>query len=156
MKWTIHELRKLSYTNNQFEYLCECDKFINEDILDLVDISLADVKGRFNIIEENRLYLFELHIKVTLTMLCAITLKPVDVPLDFETALHFSKTFIDDDTHVIDGITIDLDPYVWAEILVEKPMKVVSKNASNPCLEELATIDEEEILTDNPFNNLKE
>jgi len=92
---------------------------------------------------------------VTLVMACAITLEDVEVPLSFETELVFGTELVDDDVLPIDGITIDLDPSIWGEILVEKPMRVVSEHAYDHYSETRATIEADEPETANPFAKLK-
>lgn len=155
MKWTIQELRKLSRTQNNFHSTCDCKKYINEDEMDILDVSLVDVLGKFQVMERQELYVFELEITCELTMPCAITLEEVLVPLHFHTTLEFAKAFIDDNTHIIEGMTIDLEPYIWAEILVEKPMKVLSEHAYDSYVEELVHLDEDEI-NPSPFKTLKD
>lgn len=156
MKWTIHELRKHHRTNNSFEYVLDCNRYLGEDDDDLVDISPVNIQGTFFWIEQENKYLFDLKIKCVCTMLCAITLDEVEVPLSFSTTLEFANEIINDFTILIEGVTIDLDPYVWAEILVEKPMKVVSKNAYDHYLEDIVVLDQEELSEDNPFAKLKQ
>jgi len=155
MKWSIHELRKHHRTENSFEYDMDCHDFL-EPGTDLVDVSLAHVRGENYWDEQEDMYVFMLNINCHLTMLCAITLKEVDVPLAFDTKLEFAHRPIDDNTILIEGETIDLDPYVWAEILIEKPMKVLSKHAYDHYVEDIVELEEEEKLEDNPFAKLKE
>jgi len=57
--------------------------------------------------------------------------------------------------HQIEGNSIDLDPYVFAEILLEMPMKVVSPHAYDHYEETVVTLDEEEKKESNPFAKLK-
>ena len=85
---------------------------------------------------------FDFNITTSISMLCSLTLEEVNVDLDFETQLNFSVEYIDDDTHVLEGITIDIDQYIFSEILIEKPMKVYSPNA----------LDEYEEATAKPVN----
>jgi len=155
MKWTIQELRKLSKTLNNFHNYCDCKKYLSEDDPDIHDISDVEVAGNFQVLGSEGLYIFNVEISCVLTMPCAITLEEVKVPLHFETSLEFSQTFIDDNTHVFEGITINLDPYIWAEILVEKPMRVVSQNAYESYSEDIVELEEDETST-NPFAGLKE
>lgn len=125
MKWTIHELIKNANTNNTFETTLDfSDKIENSDIL---KISKVEVSGDYEIYD-NIEYIFYIDIKCTLTMACAITLKEVDVVLDFTAEEVFTEDK-DDEFNTIDGITIDLLPIIWSNIILEKPMRVVSENA---------------------------
>ena len=135
MKWTLSELRKKQYQNNEFETTLDYSSVIEEGS-DLLAISDVEVEGAFSI-EENQYFHFDLHIKTTLTMACAITLEPVKVPLDFEVTETFSEDS-DDEYRQIEGITIDLLPIIWSNIYLEKPLRVVSPNAEyeNPIEEE--------------------
>jgi len=155
MKWTIQELRKLSRTQNNFHSTCDCKKYLTEDETDILDVSMVDVMGTFHVLDGQGLYVFELIITCELLMACAITLEEVIVPIHFETSLEFAKGYVDDNTLIIEGITIDLEPYIWAEILVEKPMKVISENAYDEYTEERVRLDENEEPI-NPFKELKD
>jgi len=155
LKWTIHELVKKAKTENSLDFTLDLNRFITEDQEDLVSISLTQVTGFYTYDKPNEIYDFQLNIKTTLTMLCALTLKEVEIKLDFNSQISFSSTFVDDDTHIIDGITIDIDQYIYSEILIEKPMKVYSKGAEKEYDEEIVALDDDEIKEDNPFAQIK-
>ena len=158
MKWTIHELMKKAKSDNSVEFSLDLNEFISEELEDLETISDTHVTGFYLYDEDEEIFDFELHVETTLTMLCALTLKEVTVPLDFQTHLGFSLEYIDDDIHVIEGITIDIDQYIFSEILVEKPMKVYSPGALEEYHEDNFEPDEEELLKISPFakNNKEE
>jgi uncharacterized protein len=155
VKWTIHELKKKVYSDNEIDVSVDLSSFVTEDFNDIKKISSTQVTGYFFYEEEEDIYTFSLDIQTTLTMLCSITLKEVDVALDFHSDIIFSETTEDDDIHKIDGITIDLLPYVFSEIVTEKPMKVVSEDAYEDFDEEQETLTEEEIVENSPFAKLK-
>jgi len=155
VKWTIHELKKRVYSNNELNQVINLDRFLTDDFNDLIDISPTKVTGYFEYDKENDIFEFYLSIETTLTMLCSITLKEVKVDLDFDTVLNFSQTEEDDDIHLVEGITIDLDPYIFSEIITEKPMKVISEDAYEEYQEEKETLTEEEIVENSPFAKLK-
>ena len=156
MKWSINELNKFRLTNNTFDYVSDFHSFITEDLVDLIDISDVSVSGSFQVLEAFEQYLFDVKIQCTLTLACAISLKPVEVPMDFETTLSFATSLIDDSVYLIEGNTVDLDPVVWANILIEKPMRVVANDAYEEYSEEIVTLDEEEKMNQNPFGKLKQ
>jgi len=152
MKWTIQELKKLSRTSREFDGELDLSSYIQEDD-DILNISPVKVTGTYQIIEDSE-YIFDCHIETVITMPCAVTLEDVDVPLSFNTELTFAKTMQDDNTFLIEGITIDLDPIIYSEILIEKPMRVVSPG-SEEFLSSSETLDEEEKESNNPFASLK-
>ena len=155
MKWATHELRRLIRIDNQFEYVADMSAYLNEKLIDLVDISPVEVTGSFEYLEKENQFMFDITVDCTLTMLCAITLEEVAVPLHFETDLIFGHDPEDDNLYLIEGNTIDLDPVVFANIVIEMPMKVVSEHAYDHYEETIVTLDEEELPDSNPFTKLK-
>ena len=126
MRYTLAQLRKLANHDNHFEETLDYSSCI-DDNTDLLAIKPVHVKGYFTI-ESDRYYHFNLEIKTTITMACAITLKPVEVPLDFKVVETFSED-VNDDYHQVEGITVDLLPIIWSNIYLEKPLRVVSEGA---------------------------
>lgn len=155
MKWTIHELKKKVYSDNEVDEIVDLASFITEDFNDLKGISPTKVSGYFFYDEDEDVYTFSLDFQTTLTMLCSITLKEVGVDLDFHSDIMFSETTVDDDIHHIDSLTLDLLPYVFSEIITEKPMRVVSKDAYKNYHDDNEELTEEEIVENSPFAKLK-
>ena len=155
LKWTIQELIKKAKNDNLIEAKIDLRNLLRPEFEDLVDILETDVDGEYYYYQDENLFVFDLHIKTTLIMLCSITLEEVSVDLDFDSQLNFSVNYIDDDTHVIEGITIDLKPYVFSEILIEKPMKVIAKGAYKKYNDESIELTNEEKEENNPFAKLK-
>lgn len=153
MKWTIQELRKLSRHFHHIEGVINLKPFLSPED-DILDISDVQIQGDFHLIEQGNIYIFDLDVKTTLTMPCAVSLKEVEVPLHFQTSLEFAESFVDDNTHIIEGITIDLDPVIYSEILIEKPLRVVHPDAYLDYHEEIETLDEDD-ESNNPFAALK-
>ncbi len=156
MKWTIHELIKRVKADSDLDFKLELQGYITEKEEDLVRISTTEVSGYFDYYKDEGLFVFDLDIQTTLTMLCSLTLKEVLVELDFSSQLNFSTEYIDDDTHLLEGITVDLDQYIFSEILIEKPMKVYDPNALKEYKEEIFKASEEELITSSPFAKMKE
>lgn len=127
MKWTIHELTKNQSQDNTFEAVLDFSDRINGS--DILKISEVEISGDYEIYDNNE-YVFFINIVCTLTMGCAITLDNVDVQLDFEVEEIFTANK-DDEFNMIEGITIDLLPIIWSNIILEKPMRVVSANAQH-------------------------
>lgn len=155
LKWTIQQLIKKAKNDNFIEEKLDLRNYLSDKQEDLTDILDTEVVGQYHYYHDDDTFVFDLHIKTTLIMICSLTLNEVPVKLDFNSQLKFSVNYIDDDTHVIEGITIDLVPYIFSEILVEKPMKVIAKGAEKSFKEETVELDQIEIDELNPFANLK-
>jgi uncharacterized protein len=149
MKWTIQELLKRVNTDNTFEGNIDFTDCLENS--DIVKISNTEVKGDFEIYDHTD-FVFYMEVKCTVTMLCAITLKEVEVELDFDIEETLSTEKNDDFIH-IDGITIDLLPIIWSNIILEKPMRVVSENADVNFEENNVEFETES--TNNAFAQLK-
>ncbi len=126
MRYTLAQLRKRQSQDNQFEETLDFSSFL-EDNTDFLAVSPVSVKGHFTI-EADRYYHFHMGIRTTITMACAITLKPVDIDLDFHVVETFS-TDSNDEYHQVEGITVDLLPIIWSNIYLEKPLRVVAEGA---------------------------
>lgn len=150
MKWTIHELIKNQKADNTFEETLDLSSYI--DNTDIVRISPVEVSGDYEIYD-NEEFVFYISIRCTLIMQCAITLKEVEYPMDLEVEEVFT-TYKDDETTKIEGITIDLLPIIWSNILLEKPMRVVSENAYDEVDFENDTFEDEEVINE-AFASLK-
>ena len=156
LKWTIHELIKNSKTDTDLKFSLDLNGYITEEIEDLDRISITEVDGFYEFIKDEQIFIFDLNIKTQLTMLCSLTLQEVLVDLDFNAQLHFSKNPIDDNTHLIKGITIEIDQYIFSEILIEKPMKIYAPNALENYQEDVHVMDEKELTSSSPFAKIKQ
>jgi uncharacterized protein len=125
MKWTIHELIKLERQDNEIHGTIDIGPYLEGT--DILRASPIQVDGSFAIYDQEE-FVFDLHIRGTLILACAVTLDEVEYPIDIETEEVFT-TFQDDDTIRIEGITIDLSPIIWSNILLDKPMRVVRDGA---------------------------
>jgi uncharacterized protein len=148
MKWTIQELVKLENINNKYEGTIDFSSKIEGT--DIVGITPVQVAGEFEIYDNSEFVFFS-DIKCEIVMECALTLKEVIVPLEFSVEDTFS-TYEDENNFTIEGITIDLLPIIWSNILLEKPMRVVSEDAD----EEFEYSNTETKKTQNAFAVLKD
>jgi len=149
MKWTIQELVKLENINNKYEGTIDFSSKIEGT--DIVGITPVQVAGEFEIYDNSEFVFFS-DIKCEIVMECALTLKEVIVPLEFSVEDTFS-TYEDENNFTIEGITIDLLPIIWSNILLEKPMRVLSENAYDKV--DFGNTDFEEDELDNAFADLK-
>ena len=149
MKWTIHELIKKQATTNKFKAIID----FNEDIkdTDILAITPVEVSGDYEVFDNSE-FVFYIDIKCTLTLECAITLKEVPYEIDLQVEEVFSIDE-DEESNTIEGITIDLLPIIWSNIILEMPMRVVSENAYDDFELDNTELDDDEI--ENAFSNLK-
>ena len=150
MKWTIQELTKLQNIDNEFKETIDLSSYI--DNTDIIKISPVEINGSFEIYDDD-LYEFYFNIKCTLTLACAITLVEVPYEIDISVEEIFSSD-VNDEYNNIDGITIDLLPIIWSNILLEKPMRVLSKDAYLNQQKEISDLEVEEDINQ-AFANLK-
>jgi len=150
MKWTIHELIRIYNQDNTFEGDIDFSEWIEKT--DIIRISTCHVEGDFEIYN-NEEFVFFMDIKCTLILPCAITLEEVEYKIDLSVEETLS-TVKNEDFHIIEGITIDLLPIIWSNIVLEKPMRVLSKNAYDNYTEENIELEaDDEVI--NAFSNLK-
>ncbi len=127
MKFTIAQIKKRIHQEPTFEKTLDLSDFVPKND-DVIGVDEVNVKGEMSIDGDDELFNFDLHIKTTLIVACARTLKPVNLPLDFTVRETFSYDKRDE-YRLIDGITIDLSPIIWSNIYLEKPMRVVHPDA---------------------------
>lgn len=152
MKWTIHELKRRANADPTFDFVEDFTPYLQE-AGDILAVAPVRVYGTYRMQNQDSEIWFEATVETTLTMACAITLEEVEVPLSFQTDLHFAKTQIDDSVFLIEGITIDFSPVIWSEILIEKPMRIVKPGAS---LEPNEERPEDDADTTHPFSALND
>ena len=149
MKWTIHELIKKQATNNKFSTTLDFnDRIGNTEILKISEVL---VNGDYEVFDSTE-FVFDIDIKCTLTLECAISLKEVPFVIDIKVEEVFSVEE-DEESNTIEGITIDLLPIIWSNIILEMPMRVISKDAYDNFELDNTEFEEDEI--ENAFSNLK-
>lgn len=101
---------------------------------DLISLKQVEITGE---ITKNSFDEYELSAQVSGNMIlpCAITLKPVNVPLNFEIDVNIAE-FMEEtqENSIICENTLDIFPIIWENILMEIPMKVVSEDTSDRTL----------------------
>lgn len=102
-----------------FKSMLETSDLIN-------DIEKVHVTGSYQFLTSEHL-LFNLHVETTLTLSCAITLKPVKYQVAFDFEEEVSKT--EQTEYQIQGDQIDLSEMVWGALVPEVPIAVVSEDA---------------------------
>jgi len=150
MKWTIHELIRIYNQDNTFEGDIDFSDWIEKT--DIIRISKCHVEGDFEIYNNDE-YVFYMDIVCTLTLPCAITLQEVDYEIDISVEETLS-TVKNEDFHIIEGITVDLLPIIWSNIVLEKPMRILSENAYDNFSENNIELEADE-NEKNAFSKLK-
>lgn len=126
----------------------------NTDILDIADVS---VKGVVTKIDTGDL---ELNISVdgVMTLPCSITLKPVKYPF----SIKIDEIIDDKDENNLkkDENTLELKSYLWENIVVEIPLRIVSSDAYEKEYKgegwQLVKDGEEKVSKNNPFEALNQ
>ncbi len=125
MKWALSQLYKLN--GQPFTFETEFD-FKNRitNIDDIIDIKVTKVVGTGKNVIDDR-YSFDLHISTILILEDAVTLDPIEFPIDIEVTEDFDV--IDDgECNLIEKNTIDLEPIVWEIVYLEKPMRITKSD----------------------------
>ncbi|ADU30866.1 YceD family protein [Evansella cellulosilytica] len=128
MKWSVPQLLALK------EKGLHIDESVNVNELKELDREIRDITpvrilGDAHI--TNRAATFELQLSGTMTLPCARTLNDVKYPFKIRATEIFQldqwATFDEeDDVHEVEANTVDLLPYVKEQILLEKPLRVIS------------------------------
>lgn len=100
------------------------DEYLNNT--DIISIEPVKVMGN---VSKNDISDLELNIKVSgeLVLPCSISLEPVKYPFSFELNEIIDEK--DENNLKKDINTLELKPYLWENILVEIPLRIVSDNA---------------------------
>ena len=147
MKYKVSELKNNLHRNPQIEGIINYRHKIKDDIFDVDDIN---VKGKYSYDNSKELFKFSLNIFGSITILSAVSLKPVKLFIDFDTDLFYTFIVTDDDSFPINGDSIDLDEEIWGEIILHLPSRVIDAG------EEFDESDNVELEKENPFSKLLE
>lgn len=158
----IIDLSKLFY--NQTDSISineevEIPKDYYQNNEDIKEVSKVSVFG--DIYENGENFTLDLNIKCNLTLICSISLKDVNYPLDIDIEENISENGenIEEFDKIINN-SIDLLPIIWQNILVEVPMKVVSPDIEEKNIYgdgwKFVTTEEEEKEIDPRLSKLKD
>ena len=124
---------------------------------DLINISKVNVKGKIKKIDKEN---FDMSISVQGVMVlpCSVTLKPVKYP--FSIKLNEIIDEKDENNLKKDENTLELKQYLWENIVVEIPLRVVSDDAYKKEYKgngwQLITDETKKEKTNNPFEALEQ
>ena len=123
----IIDLSKLIYKTVDKIYIDSIIE-IPKDYLDNSDIKdISKVKLLGEITEDGENFTIDLNIKCDLTLVCSVSLKDVNYPVDINISEIISEN--GENIEYFDKIinnSIDLVPIIWQNILLEVPIRVVS------------------------------
>ncbi len=150
MQLTLAQLRKL-----QMPYKCSEELDLSKELDGFEDIlSSSKVAVEYEIRERGiDTYMVNFSFKVDLVMECSITLQEVPYTIEANASEIFSNQEEIEDAILIEGQTLDTKEAVLTNILIQKPMRVVTEGV------DFEDDVEEETSTDgiNPaFANLKD
>ena len=104
---------------------------------DVISLDNMKVVGEITKDAIDNIYL-NVDVSGTLVLPCAITLKPVDYPFNIKIEGNIDELVEENEKSVKkDENTLDIFPIIWENILMEIPMRVVSKGAE----EELSNLE---------------
>lgn len=119
MKWYLNELEDTTSISEIVDYQAHL-----KNVVDLIAIEPTKVTGE--LIKDVNQVIARLKIETRLTQACAITLKPVQYPLSFETEIIFGDN---DNADYCLTNPIELTDIIFGYICIEKPYVVYHKDA---------------------------
>lgn len=131
MKWSIHQLRKSSYSGFTIDETITLDE-IFERKTDLVALSPVHVTGKMDYSEKK--ITFHLNISGVMTLPCSRTLNPVEYPFEIpcmETFFRDASYVGDEDGLVLENDVVDLRPIILENVVLEIPLQVFSTAVDN-------------------------
>jgi len=115
------------YIDIDFKYSFDSEYLSQTELLKLDDVS---IKGEIskNSLDDAQI---DLCIEGVMVLPCAITLEAVDYPFSIKVSESLEE-LLKQSSEILkkDENTLDILPIIWENILMEIPMKVVSKNAN--------------------------
>ncbi|PPA72153.1 YceD family protein [Jeotgalibacillus proteolyticus] len=133
MKWSIIQLQKFRNEAFQINETIELKKLPERDS-EIRDVSPVKLTGRADI--SSAKITFHLHIEATLTLPCARTLVDVPYPVSLDTTETFllnssyvTEEGFEDETHLIEGDVINLEPIIEEILILQVPLQVFSDKA---------------------------
>ncbi|WLD95047.1 DUF177 domain-containing protein [Alkalihalobacillus sp. AL-G] len=134
MKWSIQQLRSFQHKGLKIDETIKMEMIRDFDP-EILELSPVHVKGNAEI-NQNRA-VFHLTLTGEMTLPCAKTLVEVPYPFTIQSTEIFlfdpehSVDANEEDIHVLEGNTVDLIPYIRENILLEKPLKIISPEPTN-------------------------
>ncbi len=134
---TLEKL-KTEYANKGIDLSLDFKSRLSDQSL-MYDIDLVRVTGQVQFLQSRYVH-FDLKVETTLTLPCAITLKPVIYPLSFTIEEDVSET--SDAEYQIVEDKINLGDIIWGAIIPMIPMQVYAEDAPRDLYEEEPKVNE--------------
>lgn len=132
MKWQISKLVKTSTKEIDIDEEVDFSDAAKRNP-DIRSLSPVHVTGRANLDNSTRTIEFQLNIKGSMTLGCALTLDDVIYPFEADIQPLFTwdekRWDEDSDEYFIKGDHLELAPVVWQEIFLQIPLRVVKEGA---------------------------
>lgn len=131
MKYSVNNLLKRKNERIVFEDSLDFSDIASTN-KDLRDLSLIDVKGEITI--KHELAYVKMRIAGEMTLICAVSAEDVLYPFDIEVEEVFNlgiDKLQDDSINEVINKTVDIIPYIWQNIVVEIPIKIVKDGAQS-------------------------
>src|SRR5690554_1776530 len=132
MKYYINEIIKNGNSPFEINETCDFSELISTHS-DIRKISPVKITGEGRLSGEN--VIFTLNITCDIILPCALTLDDVNYHMEINTTEYFTfkqyaqEADYDYDINIVKGAYIELASVIWQNILVNVPLRVVSKNA---------------------------
>jgi uncharacterized metal-binding protein YceD (DUF177 family) len=127
MKFTILQLKKIQTFPYAFQFDLDFTESV-KSVSDILGIHPVHVEGKLYRIDDET-YRFIYRVQTTLVLQCALTLEPVDYPMDYCLDEVYSTNPKSDDVFLIEKNTIDFDQMVYESLITEKPLSVTRPDA---------------------------
>lgn len=128
MKWTVQQLRRFQHKEMAIDETVDVSDLKQIDTL-IREISPVRVQGKADV--GSTKFTFHLTLSGTMVLPCSRTLVDVAYPFSIKTTETFfadGGDFVetDEDTHIVTGETIDLNPVIRELILLEIPLQLIA------------------------------
>ncbi|MED5074995.1 YceD family protein [Anoxybacillus geothermalis] len=130
MKWTVQQLRRFQHKEMAIDETVDVSDLKQIDTL-IRDISLVRVQGKADV--GSTKFTFHLTLSGTMVLPCSRTLVDVTHPFSIKTTETFfvdggDVAETDEDTHIVTGNMVDLNPIIRELILLEIPLQLIADN----------------------------
>jgi uncharacterized protein len=129
MKWSIQQLRSFQHKELKIDNEIDMRELMQRDP-EIRDISPVHVVGRAETNQQRAAFYLTITGKMILP--CSKTLVDVEYPFSIQTRDFFlfdpsySVDAEEEEIHQVEGNTVDLIPYISEQILLQKPLRVIS------------------------------
>lgn len=104
-------------------------KFNKEDLAkaEIIDIKNCNIKGTLKKYDED-LYEINLNVNGTMILECSISLEETEYNFNINLSRSFDLDGKTEENLKINGNMLDIFPFIWENIVLEKPLRIVKEN----------------------------